>query len=293
MCREVVSRFAGGVASAGALFRLPPEPSSRPRAPRRMLRRPGVASRPRAGRGLHPLSERFVQYVREARTQDEMLDRLSDLLGFQLACVVVVERAVELGVDDIRGLADHSEELVALQHQTLPDTRWARCLTVFEGHEADEAELDGRLPDLASQAERVEWLLGSPDLKVVEANTMRFTLEVRVRFEAMMAALKAAVARIRRHSDQHRLVGRLFQQGAINAAEVADLLRVPVPDALVFLDEGGYRRETKDIAPDRAAILERLARARERGDRWWEAPELVRRSAIATQRIESIDAREH
>lgn len=38
-------------------------------------------------------------------------------------------------------------------------------------------------------------------------------------------------------------------------------------------------------AQERATILERLERARARGDRWWEAPELVRRSAWATHAL--------
>lgn len=36
---------------------------------------------------------------------------------------------------------------------------------------------------------------------------------------------------------------------------------------------------------ERAAILERLERARARGDRWWEAPHLVKRSAWATHAL--------
>lgn len=293
MYTELVSRFAGGVASASDLF---PLSTGRIHTAEvhfqfRIGKRKRVASK--ANRNKLPLGEQLTRYIQEGRSIQDMLDRVVDVLGLQLMSMVVLELARELGLSSLNELSKHREALQQRVDQWLPDTRYQRCLESLEVPESEETRLDRPVPDLESQARRVEWLLASPDLKLLEGTLGELPRALRLRFEAMVSALRAFVARTLQHSQHHQLVGRLFEQGAINAAEVAALLHVSIPDALVFLDEGGYQRSPKVIAPDRAAIFERLSRARERGDRWWEAPELVRRSAVATQRIESIDAREH
>ena len=124
-----------------------------------------------------------------------------------------------------------------------------------------------------------------------------FTLpEWGYRFHVAYEALRSF---LRRHNPKQRepllIVGRYYQQGALEIGDVATLLDESIPDSVVLLEEHGFGRTVDTIALHHDARAQRLEKIREdrlrRGGLPAYSKELVRRSTIASERIEGVDAR--
>lgn len=104
---------------------------------------------------------------------------------------------------------------------------------------------------------------------------------------------------VRRHTAQGRdtlhIIGRAYSQGRLNLDETANLLGMPRPDVVAWLEENGHTRDVSVFSLSNDARVERLVRIRAerlaRGGRPDFDLELLRREVLATQRIEGIDAR--
>lgn len=120
--------------------------------------------------------------------------------------------------------------------------------------------------------------------------------ELGYRFQVACESLRAF---LRRHDPQQRelvlVVGRHYQRGTMELGEVAKLLGETPADTIALLEEHGFGRTLDTIAlPEgqRSALLARIRRDRlERGGTPAYSREMVRRSTIASERIEGVDAR--
>lgn len=90
-------------------------------------------------------------------------------------------------------------------------------------------------------------------------------------------------------------VGRLYQRGAMELGDVAKELDDSPTDAIALLEEHGFGRTVETIRlseEERRARLERIRQDRlERAGKPAYSPDLVRRSTVASERIEGVDAR--
>lgn len=90
-------------------------------------------------------------------------------------------------------------------------------------------------------------------------------------------------------------VGELYATGAISITEAAKMLCRHPSDALAELEERGYRRSPEALAlsaEDEAALFRRIRADRERrGGAPAFSAERVAREAIASERLEGVDAR--
>lgn len=110
------------------------------------------------------------------------------------------------------------------------------------------------------------------------------------------AALQAFVLRNdAREQPRLQLVGRQYAEGVITIAEAATLLTLTVPDTVFQLELHGFHRpiDVITLTPDeRQARLARI-RADRQARRGWPTldPDHAARDAIASERIEGVDAR--
>ena len=92
-----------------------------------------------------------------------------------------------------------------------------------------------------------------------------------------------------------KVIGRLYAAGQVSIGEAAGLLASSVPDAIALLEPRGYARPLETLGlsePERERIFGALRVDRERrAGRPEPSEDRVRRSAIASERIEGIDAR--
>jgi hypothetical protein len=93
-----------------------------------------------------------------------------------------------------------------------------------------------------------------------------------------------------------KVTARLYAEGRVTLSEVAELLQLPTPDAIVFLEEHGYARPLDVIRLSDDERAKRYAAMRaDRRSRNGKAPDearpLVVRNVVASQRIEGVDAR--
>jgi hypothetical protein len=90
-------------------------------------------------------------------------------------------------------------------------------------------------------------------------------------------------------------VGRAYAEGRLSLNEAANLLSMPRPDAVAWLEENGHARDLKVIALTPEERERRLARIRvdrlERNGAPAASKQITTRDVIATQRIEGVDAR--
>jgi hypothetical protein len=112
-------------------------------------------------------------------------------------------------------------------------------------------------------------------------------------------AYDALRAFVRRHdpncAETKRIVGEQYRRGNLQLREVARLLGMSTSDAVFELEQAGYSRAPSaiELTPaEREAVYARLRRRRlESSGAPVVEPELVERDVIASERIESVDAR--
>jgi len=114
----------------------------------------------------------------------------------------------------------------------------------------------------------------------------------RVAFEALRAFI---LRHDPREQDRLGIVGREYQRGALSLEEVAALLHADRMDSVVLLERFGYVRSIDNILMGEHERLAQYARIREdrlsRAGKLEPTPEQVARDVIASERIESVDAR--
>jgi hypothetical protein len=104
---------------------------------------------------------------------------------------------------------------------------------------------------------------------------------------------------VRRHRAEGRetlhIIGRAYSEGRLTLDEAANLLGMPRPDAVAWLEEHGHARDVSVFAlaqQDRVTRLQRMRADRlARGGRPVFDERALAREVLATQRIEGVDAR--
>jgi uncharacterized phage-associated protein len=95
--------------------------------------------------------------------------------------------------------------------------------------------------------------------------------------------------------DLPKQVGRGYAHGRFSLGDVARLLKMSRPDAVVFLETNGYARPLSKIALSDDERAVKLAAMREerlkRNGKPVDSRDSVKRSVIATQHLEGVDAR--
>ncbi len=128
--------------------------------------------------------------------------------------------------------------------------------------------------------------------RVGENTPLIYVGDVRATFDQLLSGdvVHAAL-------EDHLAAGEAYEHAEISIDELARRWSLDVPDTLVRLEELGVSRQPRTLRltdDERRARLskinaDRLARRAGTSN----APDLVRRSVIASQRIEGIDARQH
>lgn len=294
MQMEIATRFAHGLASAGTWCTFPMASDARLVG---IQFKHHLGARPvrQSVKGSR-ISDVLVSYVRAAKTGDDAVSRLTDVLEFELYWVVILEEASALGLKSIGELKEKRDQLRAIATRRVGEVGWKKCIReclVRDAFRKPGGADTTALPSLSAAAERLDWMLRNPELETLRTLATETSPTTRARFERSLASMRALIARERANDPQYRLVGSLFEAGQIDVAQVAALLQMSVPDALVFLEENGWHRPITRKFEGRAEVLRKLRALREAGSRWWNTSELARRNALSTQRIESIDARQH
>lgn len=114
----------------------------------------------------------------------------------------------------------------------------------------------------------------------------------RTAFEALLAFVRRNDPKVKASA---MAAGLAYAEGRLSISEVAVVLGLSVPDAVVTLEEHGFHRPPDRIElteTEEAKLLAKIRRDRlARDGRPIVSRELVVRDVIATQRIEGIDAR--
>jgi len=112
-------------------------------------------------------------------------------------------------------------------------------------------------------------------------------------------AYDALRAFVRRHDPDHdevmRIVGEQYRRGHLRLKDAARVLGLSTSDAVFELEQDGFSRSPSAITlteEDRETVYQRLRVARlHRAGAVIADPDLVERDVIASERIESVDAR--
>lgn len=186
--------------------------------------------------------------------------------------------------------------------------------SAFPGFDAVMQGILGLLPELRGADDpllhgdwgQIDWaqLVRSFDAVVAECPIEGLELLGRRLDEPDLAhrarnAYDALRAFVRRHdpncAEIKRIVGEQYRRGNLRLREAARLLGMSTSDAVFELEQDGYSRALSVIAlapPERDAVFERLRRRRlESPGAPTVDPDLVERDVIASERIESVDAR--
>lgn len=169
-----------------------------------------------------------------------------------------------------------------------------------------DLDLSGAAASMVSTQRQIDWsqwirmfdaVVAECPIEAIEALGERLD-DVSLRYRAR-SAYDALRAFVRRHDPNRagimRIVGEQYRRGHISLAEAAQLLDLSTSDTVFELELNGYGRSAEVIAltPDeRDAIYARLRQVRlARRAPPSADPDLVARDVIASERIESVDAR--
>ncbi|MCB9592843.1 MAG: hypothetical protein H6719_08930 [Sandaracinaceae bacterium] len=227
----------------------------------------------------------------------ELLDDAALLLELAVLGVHVHELAAELGCETWEQLDAHEGFADALA-QRLPfdieDVRQHLLDTSELSRVAAEAPRGRLFPEAAVVASASSITGSCPIEQLEKAAAELGTPERGHRCRVAYDALRAYLAR--HHDDRLRILGRVYAEGGMTVEEVARVMRIATEDAAALLQEHGLARPLEVARLDeeeRAAIfakmrVDRLARA---GEPTSPDEEDARRDAIASSRIEDVDAR--
>jgi hypothetical protein len=236
-------------------------------------------------------------------SREEVLELSARVLELLLVVAACNEATVELGIMTLREASPQWSRVIALAAdvtgldplKVLEENKhfFSRRLLSSVPHDEDRIARDMTVVVHASKAT----LIGCP-IEKLETVAQKLSLEAlghRCRHAYNM--LGALVRRNDTSCDGSRkVIGRAYSQGRLTLGEAAEAMALPVVDAVAFLEEHGYARSIEHIrlsdeqrnARYAAIRADRIAR---RGRRPDDARSLVDRNVIASQRIESVDAR--
>jgi len=154
------------------------------------------------------------------------------------------------------------------------------------------------IPSLAFVLREVRSALTSCPIADIESMAREHDLAARAH-ECRLAydGLRAFVRRVDPELQARvRIVGEVYQLGAMSTEQVAIVLECSPADAAAELEAHGYARPLEVIRleePRRAQLLAAIRRQRQNDPRAWRSPteDETARHAIASERIEGIDAR--
>lgn len=234
--------------------------------------------------------------VAQARLEAQ---RSADLLELLVVTATTLELAVEL---QLKTIAD----VMASAKQMEPRLRALSSIDLEQlaqrgGSAAplDAAVLAMEVAPLHEAARQlVASLLASGALKMLQTQAAALhlptcTYRVTVAFETFAAYLRRTDPSLKRAL---AAVGRLYESGRATVADCADLLQMRPEDVVAELEALGFGRSVETIrlsAEQRSDLLARTRVARLSGSLTASCSDegLVRRSVIASTRIEGVDAR--
>ncbi len=227
-----------------------------------------------------------------------------DGLELQLAIAAMVEASIDLKTTTPQDLQQQAPRI-----KRIADGRTGLdVLQIFAKHQRDLQRLVGadETSDTRFDLEALRTVMLKIVGSVVQAVPLDVLEKIANEFEEpalghrchmAVAGLKAL---LRRHAPERNaqvdIVGRLFAEGKMTLADASTLLGVPRADVAAWFEESGHSRALSVIAlssEDRAERLKKVSARRQASganpplDR-----DLVRRDAIASQRIEDVDARQ-
>jgi len=230
----------------------------------------------------------------------ELLDRGAQLLELFVVVTATAEVVTELGLatfGDVGRRATEIQERVS----AVTDLDVVQVLQTAHQHGLPRSEINDDEPLRVNLTRLV---------RLVHAVTASFPADAFYDLASGLAlpqlgyrtrvACEALRSFVRRHDPQQReivlVVGRHYQRGAIELDDVATLLGESRSDAIALLEEHGFGRTVETIRLPEEKRRECLAairedRLRRAGDPPPYSREVVRRSTIASERIEGVDAR--
>lgn len=240
------------------------------------------------GLEIGPAVESAIRaHIQSAETEKELFSRMLDVMSFWLESLLLTEQLLEKRITTMSELVAQADRISKevkprfsfSSEPWKPDIALPRSWGQAELTLPSPAVLLRRSQDLFEDAEQLSILsdtAGEPEAH---------------RLLTIRDDLGALVNRLKLQTSQTRAIGRLYTEGRISISEVAELLGVHIPDALHFLEEGGYARGEQPALGALHGLVEELEQLRSTGSRWWQTPELTERAVIATQRMERIDVR--
>lgn len=230
----------------------------------------------------------------------------ADLLELTLALAAIAEAVVSFGSQSEEALARDSGRIHRLATSIAgfpPDTVLSRSrhrwfFTTLK--QAPSLDADSALARLDRSFEAfvlfARGAAGACPIHWLEALARDAELEdLGHRCRQAYERLRAFSVRNGPEDERVNTVGRAYSEGRLEVSEAARILGRTEPDTVALLEQNGFARSVAAIrlAPERRReVLARLgADRRKRSGQPHPSPDAVRRDVIASQRIESVDAR--
>ncbi len=229
----------------------------------------------------------------------DLLQRTADLLEMVTVSVCLVEASDEDGAPSLTTPSKESLEYYRARVRQMCgldlEVVASRATRILDLPKSEEQPANA--PSMDAVLRTTRSLLESCPIQYLERLAAELGLEpVGHRCRIAYEALRAFVLRNdEREQGRLKLVGRAYARGGLTPAEVALLLDTDVPDAIAVLERHGYQRSIEVISLSDAERSARLGAIREdrlrRAGRPDYSPDLAVRDAIASERIEGVDAR--
>lgn len=223
------------------------------------------------------------------------------LLDFLYVSAVFVESAHRQGARTLRDVLAAGEainhEAHALTSLQPLDVVKENAALVEKMSEAGLPSLDDPIPALATIVSASDAMVRTiPEKEIIDLASRGAIPEIGARIQVTLDGIRRFIKRNDPWMDQRlKLVGPEYAAGRLEVTDAAKVLELAIPDAVVKLEECGYARPLEHIAlrsDERDRLYQALRSDRlARGGKPAPSSGAVARDVIATQRIESVDAR--
>lgn len=223
------------------------------------------------------------------------------LLDFVYVSAVLVESAHRHGARTLGDIVAMGEAICREAHSLTSlnplDVVRENAALVARMSEVATPSLEDTIPDLATIVSASDAMVRAfPEKEIAALATGAAIPEDGARIQVTLDGLRRFVKRNDPWMDQRlKLVGPEYASGRLELAAAAQVLELAIPDAVAKLEECGYARLPEHIelpADERDRLYKALRSDRiARGGIPHSSSATVARDVIATQRIESVDAR--
>lgn len=249
----------------------------------------------------------FAALAANARREPDPTELLADSARFleQRRAIAGIAEAIHL--HDIRTLTEfraRADEVVLLARRLtridpievlVNDEKFSSFARGAAGeHEVQEERPDGFFEGVVRAVQSLVAYCPIDDLVAMSRRLDREVLGHRCRLSYDWLRAFSKRNALQTDSAEH-VVGRAFAEGRLSLHESAALLGFGIPDAVAWLEDQGYARDIDVIAMSSQQESARLGMIRSerlrRGGMADPKSDLILRDAIASQRIEDVDAR--